>query len=139
MPFQDLAEVEHFIGGVFTGAFADPELAPRLQATGLVLRLELSEPATVLVADLGALTVGRPDEDGPGSAGATADVTLRMSADTANAYWQGKVGLPLAMARGRIAVDGNVAALLRLAPLGKKMYPVYTATLTAAGRTDLLH
>jgi hypothetical protein len=42
------------------------------------------------------------------------------------------------MARGKIKVDGNVANLLKLAPLGKKLYPVYIGALRNDGRTDLL-
>ena len=63
---------------------------------------------------------------------------MTMTADTGNAYWQGKVNLPLAMAKSKIKVQGNVAALLKLAPLGKKLYPRYIATLQADGRDDLL-
>ena len=63
---------------------------------------------------------------------------MKMSADTGNAYWQGKVNLPLAMAKKKIKVDGNVASLLKLAPLGKKLYPPYIERLKADGRDDLL-
>ena len=45
-----------------------------------------------------------------------------MTADVGNAYWQGKVNLPMAMAKRKIKVDGNVASLLKLAPLGKRLY-----------------
>ena len=61
-----------------------------------------------------------------------------MTADMGNAYWQGKVNLPLAMAKSKIKVQGNVASLLKLAPLGKKLYPAYIESLKADGREDLL-
>ena len=64
--------------------------------------------------------------------------TMRMSSEVGSAYWQGKVNLPLAMARGKIKVDGNVASLLKIAPLGKKLFPKYVETLKAAGREDLV-
>jgi len=63
---------------------------------------------------------------------------MSMTADIANRYWQGKVNLPLSMAKGQIKVSGNVAGLLKLAPLGKKLYPLYTGMLEADGRSDLL-
>ena len=43
MPFADAHEVHHYIGGVFVAAFADPEVGPKLSATGLVLRFALSD------------------------------------------------------------------------------------------------
>ncbi len=40
--------------------------------------------------------------------------------------------------KSKIKVEGNVAALLKLAPLGKKLYPRYIATLQADSRADLI-
>jgi hypothetical protein len=63
---------------------------------------------------------------------------MAMTADTGNAYWQGKVNLPLAMAKKKIRVEGNVASLLKLAPLGKKLFPGYIQRLKDDGRDDLI-
>ena len=52
--------------------------------------------------------------------------------------WQGKVNLPLAMAKSKIKVEGNVAKMLKVAPLSKKLFPQYIETLKADGRDDLL-
>jgi putative sterol carrier protein len=70
--------------------------------------------------------------------GPVPDAALVMSTETANAYWQGKVNLPFAMARNKIKVEGNVAKLLALSPLAKKLYPQYIDSLKADGRDDLL-
>lgn len=132
MPFASSDEVVTYIGGIFETAFADDDLAPRLKATGVVLRFAFTDPDTDLVVDFGQGTVGAPVP------GAEVGATMSMSADTGNGYWQGKVNLPLAMAKGAIRVDGKVAPLLKLAPLSKKLYPVYIERLAADGRTDLL-
>ncbi|GAB3075073.1 SCP2 sterol-binding domain-containing protein [Nocardioides zeae] len=132
MSFNDAAEVRQYLGGVFEAAFADPEIAPQLQGTGIVLKTVYTDPAAVVVIDTAAGTVELGDASTPSTA------TMTMTADTGNAYWQGKVNLPLAMAKSRIKVEGNVASLLKLAPLGKKLYPRYIATLQADGRDDLL-
>ena len=42
------------------------------------------------------------------------------------------------MARGKIKVERNVASLMKLAPLGKQLFPEYLAALEADGRQDLL-
>jgi hypothetical protein len=133
MTFKDAGEVRQYIGGIFEEAFADPEIGPKLVATGIVLAFRFSDPEAELVID----TAGRSVALG---ADATTEPTasMRMTADTGNAYWQGKVNLPLAMAKGKIKVEGNVASLLKLAPLGSKLYPVYIDRLTKDGRQDLL-
>jgi hypothetical protein len=133
MGFNNSAEVTKYIGGIFETAFDDPELGPKLEATGLVVAFDFTEPESVVVVDMANKAVREGVEGGtPPMA------TMFMTADTGNAYWQGKVNLPLAMAKKKIKVDGNVASLLKLAPLGKKLYPSYIERLKADGRNDLL-
>lgn len=132
MSFADAAEVRKYLGGVFEDAFADPEIGPQLRDTGIVLKTIYTEPDAIVLVDTVAGQVTEGDEDSESTAAMT------MTAETGNAYWQGKVNLPLAMAKSKIKVQGNVAALIKLAPLGKKLYPRYVETLTADGRADLL-
>jgi len=133
MGFTDSAEVTKYIGGIFETAFDDPEIGPKLVATGLVVAFDFSDPEAVVVIDMANKSV-REGLDG----GSPPSATMAMTAETGNAYWQGKVNLPLAMAKKKIKVDGNVASLLKLAPLGKKLYPPYIERLKADGRDDLL-
>jgi putative sterol carrier protein len=132
MRFNDASDVHKYIGGIFREAFEDDEIGPRLRGTGIVLQFRFSEPDAVVVIDTVSATV----TDDAGETRPTA--VMSTSADTGNAYWQGKVNLPMAMARGTIKVEGNVAGLLKLAPLGKKLYPRYVGTLKRDGRDDLL-
>ncbi|WP_240437593.1 SCP2 sterol-binding domain-containing protein [Sciscionella marina] len=130
--FSDDEEVRRYIGGIFETAFKDEEIGPKLADTGLVLKFAFTEPDSVLIVDMVGQRVHQDAESSsPGA-------TMSMKGETANAYWQGKVNLPFAMARGRITVDGNVADLLKLAPMAKKLYPVYIENLRNDGREDLL-
>jgi len=132
MGFNDSTEVRKYLGGVFEAAFADPEIGPKLKDTGIVLKTIYSEPSSVIIIDCVHGTVSE------GSADTASTAEMSMSADTGNAYWQGKVNLPMAMAKSRIKVNGNVASLLKLAPLGKKLFPRYIQMLTDDGRADLV-
>jgi putative sterol carrier protein len=133
MGFNNSAEVTKYIGGIFETAFTDPEIGPKLVDTGLVMAFDFTDPDAVVVIDMGNKSVREGLAGGPAPT-----ATMSMTADTGNAYWQGKVNLPLAMAKKKIKVDGNVASLLKLAPLGKKLYPVYIDRLMADGRDDLI-
>ncbi|ORA63153.1 SCP2 sterol-binding domain-containing protein [Mycobacteroides franklinii] len=133
MGFSDSAEVARYIGGIFETAFDDPEIGPKLVGTGLVVAFDFTEPDAVVVIDMANKSV-REGLDG----GSAPSATMSMTADLGSAYWQGKVNLPLAMAKKKIKVEGNVASLLKLAPLGKKLYPSYIERLKADGRDDLL-
>lgn len=132
MAFKDADEVRLFIGGIFQAGFDDAEIGPKMQATGLVVKFAFTDPEADLVVDMGNQCIG----DGTGMAEPVA--TMRMTADLGSAYWQGKANLPMSMARGKIKVEGSVASLLKLAPLGKKLFPMYVESLRAAGREDLV-
>ena len=131
MGFNSSAEVVKYIGGIFEAAFDDPELGPKMVDTGLVVAFDFVDPDARFVIDMANKRVS---EEG----GQPPIATLSMSADLGNAYWQGKVNLPLAMAKKKIKVEGNVASLLKLAPLGKTLYPRYVDRLKSDGRDDLI-
>lgn len=133
MGFNNSSEVAKYIGGIFEAAFVDPEIGPKLVDTGLVIAFDFTDPEAVVVIDMANKAVREGVAGGP-----PPTATMSMTADTGSAYWQGKVNLPLAMAKKKIKVDGNVASLLKLAPLGKKLYPVYIERLKADGRDDLI-
>jgi len=130
MGFKDSSEVRKYIGGIFETAFDDEEIGPKLVGTGLVVAFAFTDPEAVVVIDMPNKSVREGVEGGP--------APTAMTADTGNGYWQGKVNLPLAMAKKKIKVEGNVASLLKLAPLGKKLYPGYIERLKNDGRDDLL-
>ncbi|MDT5182808.1 MAG: hypothetical protein QOJ20_3916 [Mycobacterium sp.] len=132
MGFHDSAEVTKYIGGIFETAFADPEIGPKLVETGLVVAFDFTEPEALVVVDMPNKVVSGEHN------GQSPSATMAMTADTGNAYWQGKVNLPMAMAKRKVKVDGNVASLLKLAPLGKKLYAGYIQRLKDDGREDLL-
>ena len=133
MGFRDSTEVVKYIGGIFKTAFEDAEIGPKLVASGLVFAFDFTDPGAIVVVDAVNKKVYDAFEGNPEPM-----ATMKMPADTGNAYWQGKVNLPLAMAKKKIAVEGNVASLLKLAPLGKKLFPVYINNLKADGRDDLV-
>jgi putative sterol carrier protein len=130
--FSTSDEVRRYLGGIFETAFADPELGPKLAATGLVVTLAYTDPDAAIIVDAANRQVRVAGE------GEKTDATMTMSSDTGNEYWQGKVNLTFAIARGRVTVDGQLAKLLKLAPLSRKLFPVYVEQLKADGRQDLL-
>lgn len=130
--FANEDEMYKYIGGIFQMAFEDPELGPKLKATNLVWSNQCTEPDAVVTVDAANGKVYRGQE------GPEPLAVFVMTTETANGYWQGKVNLPFAMARGKVKVTGDVAKVLALAPLGKKLFPRYVEMLKADGRDDLV-
>lgn len=130
--FTNDEDLRRYLGGIFEAAFAHPSLGPKLKETGIVLRMCTTSPD-------GELTVDFVNEKvGLGDLGVTPDATLTMTSEDANLFWQGKVNLPMALARKRIVVDGKMGALLKLAPQTKDLFDTYVGLLQRDNRTDLL-
>ena len=130
--FREPEDLRRYVGGVFEAALDHPEIGPKLRATGLVLRVNLTDLDAVLTIDLPNAKVGL------GDLGLTPDAVMTMSSSDANLFWQGKVNLPVAMARKKIVVDGKMGPLLRLLPQTKHLFASYLELLERDGRTDLI-
>jgi len=65
-------------------------------------------------------------------------VTMRMSSEVANRYFQGKENVALALALGRVKLSGPPLTLLRLAPVTNPIHPVYREWLKSSGHAHLL-
>jgi hypothetical protein len=131
--FADTPEAEKYIGGIFEAGFADPDVRQALARSGLVLRMNLSQPEAVITADLAAAQVHYGDADAPAP-----NMTMTLDGETANRFWQGKVSIPLAVARKHITVSGALPKLIALLRHAKTMYAVYIQRLERDNRADLL-
>jgi len=65
-------------------------------------------------------------------------ITMKMSSETANRFFQGKENVALALALGRVKVSGPLFTVLKLAPVTNPIHPVYRRWLESSGRTHLL-
>jgi hypothetical protein len=130
--FASDEDLYRYIGGIFATAFTLPDIGPKLRDTGLVLKVVTTDPDGVLTIDLPQERIGL------GDLGLTPDATMTMSSEDANLFWQGKVNLPLAMARKKIVVDGKMSGLLKLVPQTKPLFATYIELLERDGRSDLL-
>lgn len=119
--FQSTQEIDQYIGEVFRSAANDPEVGPKLKAAGITMRVVYTDPdceMTVRFTDPMTVAMGPVDD--------TADVTLFMRADTADKFWRGKYNLAVGMAKGEVKAKGPVNKILKLVPLTKPLFAVYT-------------
>lgn len=87
-----------FVGGIFEHAWADPELGPKFSATGAVLLVKCTDPDSEVVLDMPNQKAYPSVTEAP----VAPNATLKMDTDTANRFWQGKVNMTLAMAKGQV-------------------------------------
>ena len=132
--FSSADEVYEFIGGMFEKAVHEPSFVEATAGTGLVVHLLQTDPEAAMIIDF----PGQKVLCGDAAAGVPSTVTLRMSSDNSNRFWQGKLNFTLAMAQRKVKLDGKRSVALKLLPLTNPLFATYIETLTDAGRTDLL-
>ena len=132
--FTSADEVYTFIGGMFEKAVHEPSFVEATKGTGLVVHLIQTDPDSEMIIDFPAQKVLMGDA----TAGVPSTVTLRMSSDNSNKFWQGKLNFTLAMAQRKVKLDGKRSVALKLLPLTAPLFETYIQTLKDAGRGDLL-
>lgn len=131
--FTDPAEVEHFIGGIFSECVKAPELKDQFAATGVVMQLHFTDPdATVLVDFVGGEVYTDP------AAGPKPNIEMFMTSDVGHKYWLGKVNVSVALAKGQMRAKGPVPKILKIVPLTKHVFPRYQQMIEDANRPELL-
>jgi hypothetical protein len=119
--FNDSAEVDKYIGGVFRAANDHPESGPKLRASGIFLKVFYTDPATEMNIVMHEPTM----EVSLGSTEEKPDITLMMKADTGDKFWRGEYNLAVGLAKGEVKAKGPVNKILKLVPLTKPLFPMY--------------
>lgn len=65
-------------------------------------------------------------------------ISLKMSSEVANRFFQGKENIALAVAMGRVKLRGPLSKILELAPVTRPIQPIYREWLRAEGLEHLL-
>jgi hypothetical protein len=126
--FESPEELREVMDRVFAMMDEDPEMGPRLQAADLPQRYEFTDAA--LVVNLRAARLDEPGHlhwEWSDDVAWQARVSMSMSSEIANRYFQGEENVAVAIARRRITPRGDVAAALALLPLTQPVHARYRA------------
>ena len=131
--YKSAEDLYKYMGQIFSLAFETPGLKEKLNATGVTLRLNLTDPDSTIAVDFGNGVVQYGSD-------ITMDVAvdLEMTADNAHKFWLGKLNVPLAIAKRDIKVHGSVQKVLKLAPLMQPLHEKYQQILKDAGLEEML-
>lgn len=132
--FKNADEVYEYIGKVFELAVNDEQFVKATKDSGLVVRLNQTDPDAVILIDF----PGRKVLCGDAAASAPSTVELKMSSDDSHKFWLGKLNLTLALAQRKAKMEGSRSKALKLLPLTKPLFAKYRDLLTRAGRDDLV-
>ena len=130
--FDSEDEFVEVIDEVFTMMDTDPEMGPRLRDADVPQRFEFTDVDMVVnIRAAGAGEDGNLHWEWSDDVDWSSKVQMKMSAETANKYFQGKENVPMAITRRRIKTGGDIKAALALIPITKPVYAQYRAFIEA--------
>lgn len=142
--FRDKDEVRRLFDRLFTALSRDPEIGPKIRAARTPQRYVFSDFGLVLnVRDAPDKLAAKGDNLywvwGDKKRQWTPDVSLTMTSDVANRYFQGRENIPLALAKKTILIEtGDIGKVLDLLPIVAPFHKKWVAILKAEGPAHLL-
>ena len=127
MGFKSSKEFREVMDRTFELMNTDPDMGPKLRDAETPQRFEF--PDVDLVVNVtynddetgGANLKWEWSDDVPWEP----EVTMQMSSEVANSYFQGKENIAMAIARRRIKTSGNVKKALAIIPITKPVFAQY--------------
>jgi hypothetical protein len=139
--FRSEQEFKQVFEQIFQLMNEHPEVGKTLRDAQAPHRFEISDftlEFNVTHADPAAEAEGRYLRWCWGPADWEPVITLKMTSEVANRFFQGKENIALAVAMGRVRLRGPLSRILELAPVTRPIHPVYRDWLKAQGFDHLL-
>jgi len=138
--FRDSDHFYACVGELMDRAKKDPKVGPKIAKSGIIIQFRYKNPDAVTTVN----AHDKPKQPGAyvdiihGSCDLKPDVVMSMEADTAHAFWHGKVNLVSALAKKEIIASGPIPKILKLLPAVQPLYKVYPELLRERGEADLI-
>jgi hypothetical protein len=136
--FNDSAEVYATIGALMDNARSDPTVAPKIAKSGAIIQFHYTNPEAITTINAKPTQPGAIIDVMQGPTGLKPDIVMTMSADTANLFWNKKVNLMSALAKGQIKLQGSQIKVLSLLPAIEPLYGKYRQLLKDKGLDHLI-
>ena len=108
----------------------DPDIGPKIMASGLIIQFRYSEPDAIVTIDCPNNVITQ------GASELTPTVTMSMKSQIAHRFWLGKLSLMVALTKREMIAKGPVAAIMKLLPIIKGSYAMYADHLREIGLED---
>jgi hypothetical protein len=118
--------------GAFEKLLSEEEIMRKVAGLNWLIVWHYHDPDVQIWAKIAQREYGIGPEPGK------ADVQIDMSGDDAHRSWSNKLNWPMAIARKKVQIKGNVAGVLKLVPLLKRFTIAYNQTLKEMGKDDII-
>jgi putative sterol carrier protein len=139
MPFYESAEqFQEVFNEFWSRAKQQTEVMEKLAKSGIVVRFDIEQPEV-------HLTINFKEKDADGNLGTLSfdsavepEISVWSTSETTNKFWQGKLNATVAMARGKVKMDGSIAKALGLLSKIKPLYTIYPEVLKEKGLDHMI-
>ncbi len=138
--FKDSQQFYDMVGEVIYRAALDPDIGSSVARTESIIQFRYTDPDAQITLN----AKDRPTQLDAyfdvffGPSALRPDVVMSMQADLAHEFWQGRINLFSALARGQVIAIGTVIPVLRLVPVVGPMFQWYLTLLRELGLADLI-
>lgn len=138
--FRDTNHFYETVGELMDRAKTNPQVGPKIAKSGIVIQFRYTDPDAVTTVN----AKDKPTQPGAfvdvihGPTNLKPDVIMTMKADTAHAFWHGKVNLVAALAKREIVAQGPIPKILKLLPAVEPLYQTYPALLREKGYATMV-
>ena len=138
--FRDTEEMYEIYASLFDLLGRDSWIGLRLANAGLVVRFRLSDPDGMVTLNMR----DKPMRSGMyvdyvlGECAIEPDVVFEASSDFSNRFLQGKANIIRALITGQIRAKGRTEKILKLIPVIKPVFEIYSRLLREKGWDHLL-
>lgn len=138
--FADSQQFYDTVGELMNRAKVDPEIGKKIAKSGVIIQFRYTDPEAVTTVN----AKDKPTQPGAfvdvinGPTSLKPDIIMTMKADTAHAFWHGKVNLLTALTKKEILLQGSQLKVLQLLPAVTPLFKVYPVLLKEKGYENLI-
>ena len=138
--FKNSGEFYDTVGDLMNRAKVDPDIGKKIAKSGVIIQFRYTDPDAVTTVD----AKDKPTQPGAfvdvinGPCDLKPDIIMTMKADTAHAFWHGKVNLLSALTKKEILLQGSQLKVLQLLPAVTPLFKVYPVLLKEKGYSNLI-
>ncbi len=138
--FKDAEQFYATVGELMNRAKLDPEIGKKIAKAGVIIQFRYTDPDAMTTVD----AKNKPTQKGAfvdvfnGPNELKPEIIMTMKADTAHAFWHGKVNLLNALAKKEILLQGSQLKVLQLLPAVTPLFKVYPVLLKEKGYESMI-
>jgi len=138
--YKDADDLYKIYGYFMDRILTDPKIGPKMSKAGIVIKFIYTDPDSEITIDL----KNPPKKQGMygnyylGPCEIKEDVWSKQAADFSHSFWHGHENPIAAVTRGKVKQGGKITAMMKLLPVVRPAFGMFTVILKEMGLENLI-